>query len=96
VEETGMLSKELESALNEHLGAELYASHLYLSMAAYCESGALPGAALWMRIQSVEERAHAMRFFRYIADRGGRVVLGSLPEPPGGCGPPGWLCAQPL
>lgn len=83
-----MLSKELESALNDHLGAELYASHLYLSMAAYCESVALPGAAQWMGIQSVEERAHAMRFFRYIADRGGRVTLGSLDEPPAGFGSP--------
>jgi ferritin len=76
-----MLSKELESALNEHLRAELYASHLYLAMAAYCESVPLPGAARWMQIQSLEERDHAMRFFRYIADRDGRITVGSLDEP---------------
>lgn len=83
-----MLTKELESALNEHLGAELYASHLYLSMSAYCEAVPLPGAARWMRIQSLEERDHAMRFLRYIVDRDGRVALGSLDEPPSEFGSP--------
>ena len=91
-----MLSKELEAALNEHLGAELYASHLYLSMAAYCESLPLPGAARWMSIQSLEERDHALRFFRYIADRDGRVVLGRLDEPPSDFGSPRSLFEQAL
>lgn len=82
-----MLSEDLEAALNDHLGAELYASHLYLSMAGHCESLALPGAAHWMRLQSDEEREHALRLFRYIVDRGGRVRLGALEEPPGDFGP---------
>ena len=77
-----MLSERIEQALNEHLGAELYASHLYLSMAAYCESINLPGAAHWMRTQSDEERDHAMRFYRFITDRGGRARLGGIDDPP--------------
>ncbi len=77
-----MLSKDLEGALNEHLGAELYAAHLYLAMSAYLESLNLPGAAHWMRTQAQEENAHAMRFYRYVFDRGGRVTIGAIEEPP--------------
>ncbi len=79
-----MLSRNLEAALNEQLGGELYASHLYLAMAAYCESANLSGFAHWMRVQADEERAHALSFYRFIFDRGGRAVLGALAAPPEG------------
>ena len=63
-----MLNPELEAALNAQLGGELYSSHLYLSMSAYCESANMPGAAHWFRMQ--EERTHATRFFDHLVDRG--------------------------
>ncbi len=77
-----MLGSALEAALNEQLAAELYSSHVYLSMSAYCESVNLPGAARWFRLQAAEEREHAMRFFAYVVDRDGRVTLGPVPAPP--------------
>jgi ferritin len=77
-----MMDAELEKAFNEHLGAELSSSHLYLSMSAYCESIGMPGAAHWFRVQAEEERGHALRFFGHIVDRGGRVLLGEIPAPP--------------
>ena len=77
-----MLSTTMEAALNEQLGGELYSSHLYLAMSAYCESVNLPGAAHWFGLQADEERGHAMRFFRFIVDRGGRVSLGPIAGPP--------------
>lgn len=77
-----MLNPELEAALNAQLGGELYSSHLYLSMSAYCESTNMPGAAHWFRMQAEEERAHAMKFFDHIVDRGGRVTLGTIEAPP--------------
>ena len=79
-----MVSDALEAALNEQLGGELYSSHLYLAMSAYCESVNLPGAARWFRLQAVEEREHAMKFFGYVVDRGGRVALGPIAAPPAG------------
>ncbi len=79
-----MLSSTLETAFNDQLGAELYSSHLYLGMSAYCESVSLPGAARWFRLQADEERGHAMKFFGYIVDRGGRVILGQMGAPPVG------------
>lgn len=77
-----MLNPELEAALNAQLGGELYSSHLYLSMSAYCESANMPGAARWFRMQADEERTHAMKFFEHLVDRGGRVVLGTIEAPP--------------
>lgn len=76
-----MLNPELEAALNDQLGGELYSSHLYLSMSAYCESINMAGAAHWFRMQADEEREHALKFYAHIVDRGGRVSLGAIEAP---------------
>jgi ferritin len=77
-----MLSKTLHDAMNHHFSNELYASHLYLSMSAYCDSINMPGFAHWMLVQAEEERGHAMRFYGFIRDRGGRVIVPSVEQPP--------------
>lgn len=48
----------------------------------------MPGFAKWMRLQAVEEQAHAMRFFDYLIDRGARVTLGVIDQPPAEFGSP--------
>ncbi len=77
-----MLSQKLLDALNDQLNAEYYSSYLYLAMAAYSEAVNLPGFANWFRQQTQEELFHAMKFFDYIASRGGRVKLAAIEEPP--------------
>lgn len=77
-----MLSKAIQDAINEQIKNELYSAYLYLSMAAYFETGNLPGFAHWMRVQSQEEVAHAMKFFDFVNERGGRVVLQAIDQPP--------------
>ena len=57
-------------------------------MSAYSESIGLPGLAHWMRVQAQEEQGHAMRFYRFIAERGGRVELQALDQPPAEYGSP--------
>ena len=76
------LSKKMQDALNEQIKEEMASAYIYLSMAAYCESINLPGFAHWMRAQSNEELEHAMKFYSYIHDRGGRVTLQALDQPP--------------
>ena len=83
-----MLSPDIENAMNTQIAAELYSSHLYLAMSAYCEEQALPGFAHWFRLQSDEERDHALKFLRHVVDRGGRVMLTSVDEPPSDFGSP--------
>lgn len=77
-----MVSQSLQDALNDHLKQELYSSYLYLAMAAWCDAQNLPGFGHWMMLQADEEREHGMKFFTFIQDRGGRVVLQGLPQPP--------------
>ena len=76
-----MLAKTIQDAMNEQIKNELYSSHQYLAMAAYCESVNLPGFASWMRMQAQEEREHAMKFYDHIQDRNGRVVLQAIDQP---------------
>ena len=77
-----MLSKTLQDAMNEQIKNELYSAYLYLSMSAYCEAANLPGFAHWMRVQAQEEEAHALKFYGFIYERGGRVVLQAIDQPP--------------
>ncbi|MCQ4153921.1 MAG: ferritin [Archaeoglobi archaeon] len=76
------VGERIVRALNQQLNRELYSGYLYLSMAAYFESLGLRGFANWMKVQSQEELMHAMKFFDYIARRGGRVELFEIEEPP--------------
>ena len=77
-----MVKKKIEAALNKQLNAELYSSYLYLSMSAYFQSINLPGFANWMRVQTQEELVHAMKFYDFINERGGRVTLQKIDSPP--------------
>lgn len=76
-----MLSSKMEKALNEQINAEMYSAYLYLSMASYFESQNLPGFANWMNIQFKEEWAHAMKFFNFVIERGGKVELQAIAKP---------------
>ena len=77
-----MIDSDIQDAINAQIRNEYYSSYLYLSMSAYCESKNLSGFASWLRRQSDEELVHAMKFFDYLIDRGGRVVLDSIEQPP--------------
>lgn len=76
-----MFNAKIQEAFNDQLNAELYSSYLYLSMSAYFDSMNLSGMASWMRIQAGEELSHAMKFFDFISERDGRVVLRQIDGP---------------
>jgi len=77
-----MLSQAMQDAINEQIKNELYSAYLYLAMSAHCEANGIPGSAHWMRVQSQEEVEHAMRFFDFVNERGGRVTLYAIDQPP--------------
>ena len=76
-----MINKPMQDAMNEQINKEMFSSYLYLSMAAYFEDKNLPGFANWMRLQADEEREHAMKFYDFILERGGRVQLKAIEAP---------------
>jgi ferritin len=75
------LSSKLAKVLNDQINLELCSAYAYLGMAAYFERTAFTGFGKWMEVQSNEELGHANRFFRYIVERGGAVILGAIAEP---------------
>lgn len=76
-----MLKKTLEDAINDQIRREFESANIYLSMCAYFNSIDLPGFANWMMIQFQEEQMHALKFYNYVNDRGGRVRLQTLEGP---------------
>jgi ferritin len=72
----------MQDTMNEQIKNELYSAYLYLSMSAYCESINMPGFAHWMRLQAEEETEHAMKFYAFMHERGNRVLLQAIEQPP--------------
>ena len=77
-----MLTEKMQKALNGQLNAELYSAYLYLSMNAYFKSVNLDGFANWMYYQAQEELEHSMKFYDFVIQRGGKVVLTQIEAPP--------------
>ncbi len=76
-----MIDERMCEAVNKQINAELLSAYIYYSMAQWFESEDLPGMAQWMYAQTQEEMFHADKFARYINERGGRVIMGSIDEP---------------
>ncbi|WP_372773438.1 ferritin [Mangrovibacterium sp.] len=70
-----MLKETVEKALNAQINAEIHSAYLYLSMSAWFQAKGLSGFANWMKIQYQEELTHAMKFFDFVHERNGRVLL---------------------
>lgn len=77
-----MISKTLEKAINKQINKELYSEYLYVAMQAWFADQNLDGFANWMAVQGQEEHFHAMKFFNYLIERGGRVELLAIEKPP--------------
>ena len=73
-----MFSSQLEEKLNNQVSLESNASALYLSMASWCESKKLNGAAAFFYAQSDEERQHMLKVFKYINEMGGHAIVPTI------------------
>ena len=76
------ITKPVQDAINEQIKDELYSAYLYLAMSAHFEVEGFPGFAVWTRGQAEEEVEHAMKLFDYVNERGGRVALQAIDQPP--------------
>ena len=77
-----MVSRKMQSALNQQIKHELYSAYLYLSMASHFEVSNLPGFGHWMKKQYEEETGHAMKIYGHVNSRRGRVELEAVEKPP--------------
>jgi ferritin len=76
-----MLSKNIETALNNQIRIEAESSQIYLSMACWAEVHGLEGIAQFMYAQSDEERAHMLKLIKYVNERGGHAQITDLKAP---------------
>jgi len=76
-----MASKELLNALNDQFNFELLSGYYYMGMAGYCTDRNMNGFAHFFIEQAKEEYMHAMKFYDYIFDMDGRVMMQAIPEP---------------
>ena len=74
-----LISEELNALMNKQIVEELQSAYIYLGMAAWATEQGLKGLAKFMKIHAEkEEYKHAMKFFNYILETGGKVKLGAL------------------
>ena len=76
------MDKQLEKLIQDQIKNEWYSAYLYTSMAAWFDSENLEGFAHWMYKQAGEETEHGKKMFEFLIDRGVRIVLQAIPQPP--------------
>ena len=91
-----MLSKPVQDAINNQIQKEFESAYLYLAMGAHFDANNLPGFAKWMRRQFEEEQGHAFKFYEYVYDQRGEVVLQPIAAPTGKFGKPSEIFQQVL
>lgn len=72
------INKKVEDAIIKQINAELYSAYLYLGMSSKCTETNLKGFANWLYVQAQEEMTHAMKFYRFVLERGGHPTLGAI------------------
>lgn len=75
------MSKVFE-AIVEQIREEIASSYLYMAMSADMESKGFTGTARWFAAQAMEEMGHAMKFYRYLVERGHKVTFATIEAPP--------------
>ena len=68
------LNEEVERALNNQIKTESHASSTYLAMSTWCGEHGYDFSAGFFAKQAEEERAHMLKLFKYVNDRGGRAI----------------------
>src|SRR5688572_33304919 len=76
-----MIKASILAALNKQIQHEQSNAHAYDAMSLFFGRLGLHGFEAFMAQQAGEERAHARKFIRHVADRGGRVEPAAIAAP---------------
>lgn len=76
-----LISKKLAKAFNEQIGHEFGASMQYVSIAAHFNQRQLTLLSKLFLAQAEEERAHALKFVKYVLDTKGELQIPAVPAP---------------
>jgi ferritin len=70
-----MLSKAVQTKLNEQIQKEAHASNAYLALATWAEGKGLPNIAEYFYLASDDERSHMLQLYKYINANGGSAQV---------------------
>ena len=76
-----MLDQKVAELLNAQVNKEFYSAYLYLDFSIYYDEIGLDGFSNWYKVQSQEERDHAMLFLQYLQNNGCKVTLDTIQKP---------------
>lgn len=76
-----MLNKDIVEKITAQINYELYSAYIYLDISNYYADNNLDGFANWFRIQTQEERDHAMLFMTYLLNNSAQVKLADIKAP---------------
>jgi len=77
-----MVTKKVETALNEQIALEASSSQYYLAMASWAETQGLEGVAAFLYTHADEERQHMLKLIKYVNERGGQALIPALKAQP--------------
>lgn len=75
------MNREMNEMLNGQIALEFYSAYLYLDISNYYTSQNLAGFAHWFRVQTMEERDHALLIVDYLHAEDEIVSLQPIPAP---------------
>ncbi len=76
-----LASQKVIDAFNEQIGNEFGAANQYLAIGSYFATENLENLSQFFFRQADEERAHGMKFLRFILDVGGHVAIPEIASP---------------
>ena len=69
-----LISSDVEALINQQIKKEAHSSAIYLSMASWCNRNGYDFSSDYFFAQAEEERAHQLKFYKYILDMGGTAI----------------------
>ncbi len=76
-----MLSKKIESLLNQQVELEAASSQYYLAMASWAEVKGYNGVSKFLYKHADEERLHMLKLIMFVNERGGHGLVPALKAP---------------
>lgn len=76
-----MLDKKVAELLNAQINKEFYSAYLYLDFSNFYYDHGLDGFGNWYKVQTQEERDHALLFIQYLQNNGEKITLEAIDKP---------------
>ena len=76
-----MLKEQVSQLINDQINKEFYSAYLYLQFSNFYVEQGLAGFANWYKVQTQEERDHAMLMLQYLQNNDVPVTLEAIAKP---------------